>query len=90
MDPHRTQRVEAPLIVHVSEHAGVRFLERVKGMDFDAIRSEIAAIVGPAIAVGCTRFRVGNVNYIIEGNTVVTVTRGKTGINHAQRPEGRR
>jgi hypothetical protein len=57
--------------VQVSDHAIVRYLKRVEGLDLDIIRAEILAI--PAAACGAKVLRQGGNAYIIQGNTIVTV-----------------
>lgn len=83
--------------VKVSDHAVLRYIERVKGVDLEALRREIAALVGPTVQVGATKVYDGTFTYLLDRNIVVTVARGRTGANHslhkangATRPEGRR
>lgn len=60
----------------VSDHALLRYLERVRGLDLDAVRAEIVGIVHQAAAVGATRVSVNGFTYMLEGRRVVTVTPG--------------
>ncbi|WP_439526198.1 hypothetical protein [Roseovarius mucosus] len=67
-----------------SDHAVVRYLERVKGMDIDAVRREIGRVVEEGLEAGACGVISGGFVYRIEGGCVVTVTR-----RHTQ-PPGRR
>lgn len=59
--------------VRVSDHAIIRYLERVEGLDMDIIRAEILAIAGPAAAAGAKVLRRDGYTYIIERGAIVTV-----------------
>jgi len=64
--------------IKVTDHAALRYLQRVKGVDIDAVKMEMAELVHTAgehpscSAVVCEGFR-----YAINGGTVITVTRSK-------------
>ena len=59
--------------VEVSDHAVLRYLERVRGIDVEAARAEIAAITGIAASLGAKEAaRDGHV-YVLRGYTVTTV-----------------
>lgn len=64
--------------VTVSDHAVVRWLERARGFDVDAIRAEIARICLPAAEVGCRKLSVGGLTYMLEGFKVTTISPSAT------------
>lgn len=62
--------------VHISEHAMFRYLQRVKGVDMDALRDEIheqIAIVDRFDGMLPCGVKVGGFRYVIADRTVVTV-----------------
>ena len=59
--------------VRVSDHAVVRWLERVHGIDMEFFRDEIRAIAGPAAAVGAAALRKDGFVYKLSDGAVVTV-----------------
>ncbi|MEJ0012827.1 MAG: hypothetical protein WDM94_09415 [Bauldia sp.] len=62
-----------PRTVMVSDHALLRYLERVKGVDIESARAEVIAITGVAAALGApTAVRDGHA-YVIKNYTVTTV-----------------
>lgn len=61
-----------------SDHAVVRYLERVKGMDIDAVRREIGRVVDQGLEAGACGVISGGFVYRIEGGCVVTITRQNT------------
>lgn len=59
----------------VTDHAVIRYLERVKGVDVDAIRTEIGHKAEAAIKLGaCSVLSDGFRYKIAENGSVVTVT----------------
>jgi hypothetical protein len=58
----------------VSDHAVIRYLERARCIDIDAIRSEILT---PdrirAIENGATRIKVGRFEFLVIDRTIVTI-----------------
>jgi hypothetical protein len=62
---------EPPVVV--TDHAVIRYLERVRGLDVEAIRAEIAAECSAAVAVGATRLRRGDLDYRIRGKSITTI-----------------
>ena len=60
---------------HVTDHALLRYLERVRGIDVEAIRAEIAcAAVTTAAEFGCTTVILGNgARLKLQGDVVATV-----------------
>lgn len=61
-------------LVRVSDHAIVRWLERVRGVDIEAFRAEIVATVQAAVDAGAKQISVGGVTYILDGAVVTTVS----------------
>lgn len=64
--------------IHVSDHALLRYVERVLGFDLDRARADIAAIVGPAIRAGAVKIAIGGHTYILKGDVVTTIIPGAT------------
>lgn len=62
----------APL-PHVTDHAVLRYLERVRGMDIEAVRRHIAALCAGAVACGAICYRAEGHRFTIADRTVVTV-----------------
>ncbi len=61
--------------VLVSDHAVLRWLERVEGLDIAALRNQIAASAAVGLAYGSRVVVVAGGKLILEGETVVTVLR---------------
>lgn len=59
------------MTISVSDHAVLRYLERVKGFDIDAVRNHIAGICKGVVTARCVRAE--NADFIVKNNTVVTV-----------------
>lgn len=59
--------------IHVTDHALVRYLERVQGCDLALLRAQIAAVVEGGVDLGASGVRVDGFVYKIVGATVVTV-----------------
>lgn len=58
----------------VSDHALVRFIERVHGIDLDDIRSELLSdVVISGMKAGATKIHLSDCTLIIKGYTIVTV-----------------
>lgn len=68
-----------PALPAITDHAVVRYLERVKGIDIEATRSEIADIVKRGVALGAQSVLVDGMRYRLEGNHVVTVVEKRVG-----------
>jgi len=76
--------------VTVSDHALVRYLERVKGIDIEAACAEVAEIAGVAAALGATcKVHAGHC-YVIAGYTVTTVLPEGGRLSRKSRPKRRR
>lgn len=59
--------------VHVTDHALVRYLERVLGMDLEAHRFQIGRTVEKASHVGASGVVIGGFAYRIQNGAVVTI-----------------
>lgn len=59
-------------VAHVTDHAVLRYLERVKGVDIDAVRVELGHIVDKAIEAGAGAAIVDGVKYVLNDKTIVT------------------
>lgn len=64
--------------VHVTDHSVLRYLERVRGIDVEAVRTEIAAITEVAVQSGACGLNTDGMSYRFENGAVVTVTRTKS------------
>lgn len=64
--------------ITVSDHALVRYIERVHGIDIDQLREIVADLVREAAEVGATKFSVDGFTYAIAhqriGNEAVVTT----------------
>jgi hypothetical protein len=58
---------------HVTDHAVIRYLERVQGVDIEAIRREIGRVADRGIEAGANGVISGGHIYVIADVTVVTV-----------------
>lgn len=69
-----TKTHEIKIHPRVSDHAVLRYMERTSGMDFDEIRKAILTpLVCDAIRAGAKRIHSGNMVYVVENYTIVTV-----------------
>ncbi len=59
--------------IFVSDHAVLRYVQRVLGIDTEAIRAEIRISVEKGVELGASGVRKGNTTYKLTGQTVVTV-----------------
>jgi hypothetical protein len=76
----------------ITDHAVVRYLERVRGVDIDAVRREIAARVATGLEAGACGVLVEGMEYRIENGHVVTVQKARypdkrTGKVRRERPD---
>ena len=62
--------------IHVSDHAVLRYLERIVGIDIDALRADIASTCARSNGAPCVRTKAAR--YLIRGGNVVSVLSGKT------------
>lgn len=63
----------ALLIPDVTDHAVLRYLQRVMGFDVEAVRTMISGIVAGPVGIGASAFSSGGVTYKFDHNRVVTV-----------------
>ena len=63
--------------IHVTDHAVLRYLERVKKVDLEAIRAEVRAIVALAPEVGSVSVTKNGMTYIVRNRVVVSAIQGK-------------
>jgi hypothetical protein len=59
--------------VRITDHALIRYLERVKGVDVEALRREIAQVVARGHELGASAVRTDGFTYRIEAGRVVTI-----------------
>lgn len=69
----------SPVLPFITDHAVVRYLERVKGIDIDAVRAEITAVVRRGVSYGAQSVILDGMRYRLEGQHVVTVIEKKIG-----------
>ncbi|WP_425087013.1 hypothetical protein [Stappia sp.] len=61
----------------VSDHAVLRYIERIYGLDVDAVRRHIADEVASAAAAGAITARIRGASYVIRDGVVVTIINGR-------------
>jgi hypothetical protein len=67
-----------PIFPIVSNHAILRFLERVHGVDVESVRKRILTpLVIEAVKAGATRITVEGVRFIIKNGVIVTAWEGE-------------
>lgn len=68
-------------MAYISDHAVLRYLERVRGIDVEAVRAEMMSpAIDTAIAFGCDAVVTGNgARLLIADDTVVTVLPKRVG-----------
>lgn len=71
----------------VTDHAVLRYLERVHGLDVDYFRGVIADQVADGVRYGASAVQVDGVKFVLVGARVVTVVEGNGFVNpfHAVR-----
>jgi hypothetical protein len=57
----------------VSDHAVLRFLQRVQGIDIEKVRQHIATTCAPAIAAGAVTLKADGAQYCFRNGAVITV-----------------
>lgn len=58
----------------VTDHAVLRYLERVRGFDVESVRAHIAITCAAAASAGAASLRAESVKFVITGGAVVTIT----------------
>lgn len=76
-----------PPVLHVSDHALVRYLERVVGVNVDGLRARIIKRANVAAVHGADAVTIEGVRYCIRNGVVTTVTppRGQRGKRRARK-----
>ena len=59
--------------VPVTDHCVIRYMQRVMGLDIEAVRQKIAEAVGPAVRAGAIGLTKDGFNYRISDGAVITV-----------------
>lgn len=59
-----------PALVHVSDHAVLRWLEREHGIDIEAVRSHLQGVVLTGASYGAVAVQIGRVKFILRENGV--------------------
>lgn len=59
--------------IKVTDHALVRYLERVHGVDMDGLRKRIGRLVRSAVMHGADGVRIRGVSFRLVNNCVITV-----------------
>lgn len=59
--------------VRVTDHVVLQYLNRVRGIDVEQVRSLIAATCKPAVAAGAAGVTNDGFHYVLKGNAVITV-----------------
>lgn len=84
-----TKAEKAKVVLRVSDHALVRWLERVHGIDMEDFRStflqQLAGVVGHYVPDGEFSAKIGGVAFVVIRGVVVTTLDG-----HMRRPPARR
>ena len=60
-------------VPEVSDHAVVRYLERVDGVDIEKVRAHIADVCRVAVAAGALSLKSNGMQFIFRDRVVVTV-----------------
>jgi hypothetical protein len=77
-------------MAYISDHAVLRYLERVKGIDIEAVRIEMMVPgVETAIAFGADTVKLGNGARLKMVGDVVSTVYGKDMVDHHRRQHGR-
>ena len=61
------------MTVTVTDHALVRWLERVEGLDIEKARAQIALLAEPAVSAGASGAMIGDVWFVLAGPKVITI-----------------
>ncbi|MBR9819363.1 MAG: hypothetical protein GYB51_00010 [Rhodobacteraceae bacterium] len=64
---------ETTKLPNVTDHAVLRHLERVKGFDIEAVRTEIARKTERGVRLGAASVLIDGFRYVLRGGSVVTV-----------------
>lgn len=69
----KTRRVHEPSLASVTDHALLRWLERVHGIDIDFFRQQLLDETRDYIATGAATVRKDGVVYIFKNGKLITV-----------------
>lgn len=61
------------MTITVSDHAVVRYMERVLGFHVETVRWAIEHVCREAVEAGASSVRIGGLTYMIKGKTVTTI-----------------
>ncbi len=71
--------------VHVTDHAVLRYLERVHGVDMEGLRRRIGKTVDTAVKAGANGLMFEGVKYRLHKNTVITIVAGESIVKRRNR-----
>lgn len=74
--------------VEVTDHALIRWLERVHGIPMEEFRKKLADVVRPSIKAGAIGLQRDGMLYTLVGPTLVTVTPGRRNYRITQQQLG--
>lgn len=74
----------------VTDHAVLRYLERVQGFDIEAVRQHIWRTCRGAVLIGATCVRAEGVKFEFKGGRVVTVAPDQQGPSRERREAAQR
>lgn len=77
-------------MAHVSDHAVLRYLERVHGVDVGAARQELGALVDTAVTAGAGAVVIDGTRYVLSGRAVITCSPVKSVPLRGRAPRRRR
>lgn len=72
-------------LIHVTDHAVLRYLQRAKGFDVEAVRRHIASLCTVPALAGALCVRTEGVKFEIQSRKVITCTPGHGGVNRTKR-----
>ena len=61
-------------LAHVTDHAVLRYLQRVKGIDIEGARLELGHVVDKAVEAGAGAAVIDGIRYVLDEITVITCT----------------
>ncbi|MEC5291558.1 MULTISPECIES: hypothetical protein [unclassified Aurantimonas] len=65
------------MTVQITDHALVRYLERVRGVDMEHFRAELAAIAKPFADLNAKHAPLGDAWLVFEGEKLITIVPSK-------------
>jgi hypothetical protein len=69
--------VTKPAVI-VTDHAVLRYVQRLLGIDVEACRKHIRNLVDPAHQAGASRYSSGGMTFCLRDGKVTTITYGTT------------